>query len=833
MDKYKNIKFSPDGKHFALSKDKTVFVYILRHQQRVYDPFSLERVYQCAYDEVLSLDWSHDSRLLSLGSRIYGVNICAFTKFTTSKSWACWKTTLCLEFSLTISLRLCTVSQNGHVNVWDCSAKETDLIPVGNIFKPKVKEETLEEDDAVQPLEEEKTEDSKEKKKNGVLIYKRRFRMYLSQYIKDQKSVVTSVSYMKKNQMLVASFSSGDFLLLDLTETGSLIHSLNISKKSISSTCINSTGDWIALGVASLGELLVWEWQSETHVLKQQGHFNSMRVVSYSPDGLNLATGGEDGKLKIWSTQSSFCFVTFSEHTSAITGVSFTQSGKAILSCSLDGTVRAFDMIRYRNFKTLTSPTPTQFSCLSVDSSGELVVAGGQDNHDIFLWSLQTGKLLEILGGHSGPVVSLQFSMQMGSTKLVSTAWDKTVKVWDAINNTTAKETVTLMAEGMCVSIRMDGEQFAVATMDGHITIFNAGTLRQEGVIEGRGDLGAGREDLDKVTAKTNLKSKYFSTLSYSSDGKHLIAAGQSKNVCIYSVEDEILVKKFEVTQNRSLDAMDKTMSRRLVTRNGLNLAEVETRAEKEGEKVPGTQHGPLSQRSYRPQVRVTSLSVSKTGVSWAACTTEGLLIYSLDDDWLFDPLQLEENNTPEAVRRKLKNKSYSTALMMATRLNMKSLTKEVLERIPHTSVSVVVDSLTQLYVESLIKILPGLLESSPHVGFYSLWVTTLVTKHGQLLKSRAPSIMSELSGLQKALTNHYDNLGKVCSHNEYMLNYLLCQASLKASRISASQPALKALSSSEDEDDIDDEDDDDEEMEEEETEMKDDEAEMRDLSRA
>lgn len=46
-----------------------------------------------------------------------------------------------------------------------------------------------------------------------------------------------------------------------------------------------------------LGQLLVWEWQSESYVLKQQGHFNSMVSLAYSPDGQYIVTGGEDGKV--------------------------------------------------------------------------------------------------------------------------------------------------------------------------------------------------------------------------------------------------------------------------------------------------------------------------------------------------------------------------------------------------------------------------------------------------------------------------------------------------------------------------------------------------------
>ena len=45
-----------------------------------------------------------------------------------------------------------------------------------------------------------------------------------------------------------------------------------------------------------------------------------------------------------------------------------------------------------------------------------------------------------------------------------------------------------------------------------------------------------------------------FRTLCYTADGQHLLAAGQSKNICIYSVEHQILCKKFEITCNLSFD---------------------------------------------------------------------------------------------------------------------------------------------------------------------------------------------------------------------------------------------------------------------------------------
>lgn len=81
--------------------------------------------------------------------------------------------------------------------------------------------------------------------------------------------------------------------------------------------------------------------------MKQQGHSNNMSSVSYSLDGQLLATGGEDGKVKLWNVHSGFCFVTFSEHSNSITAITFSGNKKFVVSASLDGTIRAYDILRY------------------------------------------------------------------------------------------------------------------------------------------------------------------------------------------------------------------------------------------------------------------------------------------------------------------------------------------------------------------------------------------------------------------------------------------------------------------------------------------------------
>lgn len=49
-----------------------------------------------------------------------------------------------------------------------------------------------------------------------------------------------------------------------------------------------------------------------------------------------------------------------------------------------------------------------------------------------------------------------------------------------------------------------------------------------------------------------------------------------------------------------------------------------------------------------RPIIRTKCLRIAPTGRSWAAATTEGVLLYSMDESFIFDPTDLDIDVTPE-----------------------------------------------------------------------------------------------------------------------------------------------------------------------------------------
>lgn len=505
---------------------------------------------------------------------------------------------------------------------------------------------------------------------------------------------------------------------------------------------VNKSGEWIAFGASKLGQLLVWEWQSESYIIKQQGHFDAMNALTYTPDGQRVVTTADDGKIKVWDAKSGFCIVTFTEHTSGVTACQF-SSRNLLFTASLDGSVRAWDLIRYRNFKTFTAPSRIQFSSVAVDTSGEIVCAGSLDSFDIHIWNVQTGQLLDRLSGHEGPVSSLSFAPD--GSNLVSGSWDRTVRVWSIFSRTQTSEPLPQQSDVLSVVHRPDSKQIAVSTLDGQLSFWDLETAEQLSHVDGRRDISGGRKVGDRMTAANNPATKHFTTVRYSADGTCALAAGNSKYICLYDIASGTLVKKFTVSVNLSMDGTQEFLNSKNLTEAGpMELVDTQGEAsdleDRLDKSIPGAKRGDLSERKARPEIRVTGISFSPTGRAFAAATTEGLVIYSLDNSLQFDPFDLDVDVTPATTLHALKvEKDYLKALVMAFRLNEKYLIHQVYDTTPVQDIPLVVAEMPTVYLSRLLRHVVGFLEEGPHLEFGLLWVERVFESHGRwVLENRA-----------------------------------------------------------------------------------------------
>lgn len=793
-------RYSPDGRYVAIVHGSAVFIYHAPGaSMKQLNAFAVVYSLRGFFDDVDYVCWSSDSRFLSAASRDMTTRVCSLARTKNFRVTCLGGHIDCVVacFFVKNSLGLYTVGRNGAVVVWECSHSLEEIIL--DVDDDEATEDSGEDDDDDLAKEKKKRKKTKDKDQDMAVYQKTGLHFARKGHPGDSANVcLTAAAFHDETRILVAAFSNGAFFLHEMPECN-LIHSLSIDAgPSISSVCFNCTGDWLALACGGLGQLVVWEWQSETYVLKQQGHFNNMACVTYSPDGQFLVTGGDDAKVKVWNVGTGFCVVTFTEHQSGISSVCFGKNGNVIVSASLDGTVRAFDLTRYRNFKTFTSPKSTQFASLAVDPSGEIICAGGQDNFEIFVWSMQTGRLLEILSGHTAPVSSLTFSPTQAV--LISASWDKNVRIWDVFTSKGSRETINVLSDALAVTFRPDGVEFAVATLNGQISFFEVRDSVQTGSIEGRNDLSSGRRDTDLVSANQVQKGKAFTTLCYTADGDCILAAGQSKHVCIYHVKQQILLKKFEISQNHSFDAMDDFISRRKMSEFG-NLALVEEREPNDGDRpetsiaLPGVKKGDMASRSFKPEVRVSCIRFAPTGRSFAATTTEGLLLYSLDHNLVFDPIDLETDVTTSAVRKAIRDGECSKALMMALKLKEHKLVVEAVESVSVDEVMLIVSTISPRYLERFIAFLSDQLESSAHLEFYLVWVENLLMTHGQTLKTKSMHILASLQNLHRSLVTKRQQLEKICDYNKYTLQYISSSGEIAEKRQTQDSAEASVLS--------------------------------------
>ena len=77
-----------------------------------------------------------------------------------------------------------------------------------------------------------------------------------------------------------------------------------------------------------------------------------------------------------------------------------------------------------------------------------------------------------------------------------------------------------------------------------------------QGTISGRRDIAGGRLRSDRRTADNNSSGRCFTSLAFSADGSFLLAGGSSKYVCLYDVAERVMLRRFQVSHNKSLDGV-------------------------------------------------------------------------------------------------------------------------------------------------------------------------------------------------------------------------------------------------------------------------------------
>ncbi|MGW3124566.1 nSTAND1 domain-containing NTPase, partial [Streptomyces sp. NPDC001107] len=155
------------------------------------------------------------------------------------------------------------------------------------------------------------------------------------------------------------------------------------------------------------------------------GHTDFVESVAFSPVGQTLASGGADGKIRLWDTATGKLRTTLDGHTDIVESVAFSPDGRTLASDS-DRTIRLWDTDTGKLRTTLFGHSDGVGS-VAFSPVGQTLASGGADGK-IRLWDTATGKLRTTLDGHSDIVESVAFSPD-GRT--LASDSDRTIRLWD------------------------------------------------------------------------------------------------------------------------------------------------------------------------------------------------------------------------------------------------------------------------------------------------------------------------------------------------------------------------------------------------------------------
>ncbi|KAF9515244.1 hypothetical protein BS47DRAFT_1391779 [Hydnum rufescens UP504] len=203
--------------------------------------------------------------------------------------------------------------------------------------------------------------------------------------------------------------------------------------------------------------LCLWDVMSGRHIATLQGHSDWVTSVTFSPDGTQLASASGDCTLCLWDAMLGAHIATLQGHSKWVSSVAFSPNGLQLASGSGDHTICLWDAKLGVHIATLEGHSGPVSSVAFSHNSSQLQLASGSHDKTVCLWDPVLHVHIATIEGHSGPVSSVAFSPN--GLQLASGSWDHTVCLWDAMS-------------GVCIATLEATEIEAVAfSFDGHTLI--------------------------------------------------------------------------------------------------------------------------------------------------------------------------------------------------------------------------------------------------------------------------------------------------------------------------------------------------------------------------
>jgi WD40 repeat protein len=207
--------------------------------------------------------------------------------------------------------------------------------------------------------------------------------------------------------------------------------------------------------------------QKDPDLLSNFNKVNSpVLSLSYSPDGLNLLAGYNDGSGRMIHIENESYISTYSGHWKGIQAIEMANTGKFVMTAG-ENTVKIWTP-EGKELKTFSDHTTTIWSA-EIDSSGKFVVAGAF-NKTFKLMNVLEGGKAEDMRGHSDVAMTVCFNR--GGTKIASASGNQEIWIWDFASRKVEMKLNGPAEDVYCLDFSPDGKLLASGSKDKTIRIY-------------------------------------------------------------------------------------------------------------------------------------------------------------------------------------------------------------------------------------------------------------------------------------------------------------------------------------------------------------------------
>jgi WD40 repeat protein len=224
---------------------------------------------------------------------------------------------------------------------------------------------------------------------------------------------------------------------------------------------------------------IVRMWDAAGHHLVREFklHKRPISAVAFSPDGSKLATASEDKTIALWDTGDGKFLGTLTGHTDRIPALAWHPSGDYLVSVGWDTTARIWD-IRNRQPLMLLNAHATQVTGLAISADGSRL-ACGDSALQVHIWDFASKKVLHVLKGPQAEIRCLAFSPD---GKRLASSGDGLIHLWDTQTGQALAGTGARPVVPTTLAVSPDGKRLATNGGGLPTRVFNIAT-HQSGLI--------------------------------------------------------------------------------------------------------------------------------------------------------------------------------------------------------------------------------------------------------------------------------------------------------------------------------------------------------------